>query len=179
MPRTSCPSLAEQASHHQQAELPASCQDDWEGHVNIAGSRAQGRTGPGIADQRETPISLVTGRAHNNSTNTSSLPPIPAYLSKHPVHHQTLLPTLLQDPRKAHLDIVGGHALRVGQAHGKVGGDADLSSAQVGVGGDDGAAGEVDALPHHVLAEQALLLLQRLPDALQGVQGLIGPVSSS
>ena len=65
-----------------------------------------------------------------------------------------------------YLDVQGGHPLRHGQPHGKVGGHADLPGAEVGVGRDDGAGRKVDALAHHVLAEQALLLLQDLPDAL-------------
>ena len=42
-----------------------------------------------------------------------------------------------------------------------------IERTDVGVRRDDGAAGKVDALAHHVLAEQALLLFQLLPDALQ------------
>ncbi len=39
-------------------------------------------------------------------------------------------------------------------------------STYIWVRRDDGAAGEVDAFAHHVLAEQALLLLQLLPYTL-------------
>lgn len=59
------------------------------------------------------------------------------------------------------------YQFREGEALGKVGREADLAIADVRVGGDDGSGGEVDALSHHVLPEQALLLLQRLPDAVR------------
>lgn len=66
----------------------------------------------------------------------------------------------------AHLHIEGRDSLRVGQAHGKVGGHANLACAQVWVRGYDGTGGKVHTLAHHILAEQALLLFQLLPDAL-------------
>lgn len=66
----------------------------------------------------------------------------------------------------AHRHVPGGDTLGEGQPHGKVGGHANLPGGQVGVRGDDGARGKVDALAHHVLPEQAFLLLQLLSDPL-------------
>lgn len=40
-------------------------------------------------------------------------------------------------------------------------------STDVGVRGDDGSAGKVDPLAHHVLPKKALLLLQLLADSLR------------
>ena len=60
------------------------------------------------------------------------------------------------------LDVPRGDRLRVGELLGEDVGHADLAGADVRVGRDDGAAREVDALAHHVLAEQAVLLLEQL-----------------
>ena len=70
----------------------------------------------------------------------------------------------------AHHDIPGRDAFWEGQPDGKVGRDADLAGGQVGVGRDDGARGKIDTLAHHVLPEQALLLLQLLSNALPSTQ---------
>lgn len=40
--------------------------------------------------------------------------------------------------------------------------DANLVGPNVHVGADDGSSGKIHTLPHHVLAEQPLLLLQQL-----------------
>lgn len=66
------------------------------------------------------------------------------------------------------LDVPVGHRLGVGELLGEAKGDADLGGSEVGVGGDDGAAGVVDPLAHHVLAEEALLLLQHLHASREG-----------
>ena len=63
----------------------------------------------------------------------------------------------------AHRHVPGSDALGEGQADGKVGRNADFPGGQVGVRGDHGARGKIDALAHHVLPKQALLLLQLLP----------------
>lgn len=54
------------------------------------------------------------------------------------------------------------HRLRVCELAGERLRHADLVRADVHVRRDDRAAGEVDALAHHVLAKQALLLLEHL-----------------
>eukprot|EP00964_Phaeocystis_antarctica_P127394 scaffold91076_cov48-Phaeocystis_antarctica.AAC.1 len=48
----------------------------------------------------------------------------------------------------------------------------DVVRADVWVGRDDGACGEVDALPHHVRAEEAALALDELLDAGRLGEGL-------
>ena len=71
--------------------------------------------------------------------------------------------------------VVRGDAGRVGQGHGDGAGDAHLADAQVGVGRDDGAGGKVDALARQVAPEPALLALEALHKAAQGLGGgLVG-----
>lgn len=66
------------------------------------------------------------------------------------------------------LHVVGGHPLRVGQGHCDLHGHCHLIHPQVGVGGDDCAASEVDALAAQVPPKPALLSLQPLDEAPAG-----------
>lgn len=72
------------------------------------------------------------------------------------------------------LDVVHCHAFGVGEDLGDALGDGDLVDAQVGVGRDDGAAGEVDALSGEVAAEAALLAFEALDEAADGFLAWLG-----
>mmetsp|Transcript_35160 Transcript_35160/g.76853 ORF Transcript_35160/g.76853 Transcript_35160/m.76853 type:complete len:281 (+) Transcript_35160:3348-4190(+) len=69
------------------------------------------------------------------------------------------------------LDVVRGHHLRDGEVERDGPGHAQLVQAEGGVGGDDGARGEVHALPHEVPADAPLLALEALRDGLDGAPG--------
>mmetsp|Transcript_41853 Transcript_41853/g.107090 ORF Transcript_41853/g.107090 Transcript_41853/m.107090 type:complete len:579 (+) Transcript_41853:833-2569(+) len=69
------------------------------------------------------------------------------------------------------LDVVRGDALGVRERSGHLDGDAYLVDADVGVGGDDSSAAEVDALAAEVAAEAALLALQPLHKASERLAG--------
>ena len=70
----------------------------------------------------------------------------------------------VEDAASEALHVAGRDGLRVRQALAEVEREADLVCVNVGVRTDDRARRKVHALPHHVLAEQSLLLLQLLLD---------------
>mmetsp|Transcript_13597 Transcript_13597/g.53664 ORF Transcript_13597/g.53664 Transcript_13597/m.53664 type:complete len:532 (-) Transcript_13597:120-1715(-) len=68
-----------------------------------------------------------------------------------------------------HLDVVPGHNLRVGHHLRDVHRHPDLVDAQVGIGRDDRAAAEVDALAGEVSSKTTLLALEPLHEPPQGL----------
>jgi hypothetical protein len=71
------------------------------------------------------------------------------------------------------LDVVRRDLDGHGQLAGRVDRHADLVDADVGVGADDGAGAEVDALPRQVAAEAAFLALEALAQGLEGATGAV------
>ena len=77
------------------------------------------------------------------------------------------------------LEVPRRHGLRVGQLLGEHERDSDLIGADVRVRGDDGTTCVVDALTHHVLPEQSILLLQQLGGEIKISLYYSGTVHSS